>query len=131
MLGLFNGSLYELVLHQPPEAIHFGFLQADPVNNAVAKNIRVPVTNWDDPKTTYDNNSHQNQSLNNVFWDTDNRVLNMRALSRSLAQVLNSFNKAPGYYKANTTDPNYQDRLVSSDFALEMVQGVGLVSFIN
>lgn len=137
MLGIFRGSLYELVLHQPPEAIHFGFQQVfDDVSkqeNSVTKNLRVPTTNWDDPQTAYDTDTYQNEPLNNVFVDVDERVLDMTQLSKTLAAQLaaTGANGAPGYYQANPQDSNFKDHLVASDFALEMVQGVGLVSFIN
>jgi hypothetical protein len=137
MLGIFSGSLYELVLHQPPEAIHFGFLSVanDGGNNFVTKNLRVPTTSWDDPDTQYDADTYQNEKLSGVFVDTAERVLDMTALSKALAAQLAATgpNGAPSYYKAVSPDPdpNYKDHLVASDFGLEMVQGVGLVSFIN
>jgi hypothetical protein len=132
MLGIFNGALYELVLHQPPEAIHFGFPTIDVGNNAVTKTLRVPTTSWDDPDTKYDADTWQNQKLTGVFADQTARVLDMMALSKRLAVQLaaTGANGAPGYYQA-TPDSNHKDHLVASDFGLEMVQGVGLVSFIN
>lgn len=136
MFGLFEGDLYELVLHQPPEAIHFGFDQIEPNGEVgtVTKGLRVPTTNWDDPTTDYDANDHKAYPLKNVFVDPDSRVLDMMQVSRDLAAQLNALkpDRAPGYYKADPKqDPNFIDHLVSSDFGLEMVQGVGLVSFIN
>jgi hypothetical protein len=135
MLGIFNGPLYELVLHQPPEAIHFGFLTVanDGGNNFVTKTLRVPTTSWDDPDTKYDADTYQNQKLSGVFVDPADRVLDMTALSKALAAQLatTGANGAPAYYRATPPDANYKDHLVASDFGLEMVQGVGLVSFIN
>lgn len=131
MLGIFQGSLYELVLHEPPEAIHFGL---DEITPNVAKTLRVPTTNWDDPDTKYDTDTYQSVPLQNPFADATERVLDMVSLSKGLATNLAATGTygAPGYYKANPgTDKNYKDHLVSSDFALEMVKGVGLVSFIN
>lgn len=130
LFGLFQGQLFELVLHQPPEAIHFGFQTQNLSANAVTKNLRVPATSWDDKNATYDSQAYQQQALDNVFADTAHRVVDMARLSRALAATLESIGKAPGYYQA-APDSNHQDHLVSSDFALEMVQGVGLVSFIN
>jgi hypothetical protein len=135
MLGIFNGSLYELVLHQPPEAIHFGFqtVADEGGNNFVTKNLRVPTTSWDDPDTKYDADTYQNEKLSGVFVDPAERVLDMTALSKTLAAQLAATgpNGAPGYYQAVPKNSNYKDHLVASDFGLEMVQGVGLVSFIN
>lgn len=137
MMGIFQGSLYELVLHQPPEAIHFGFQQvfddASKQENSVTKNLRVPTTNWDDPETGYDTDKYQNKTLDNAFVNADERVLDMTQLSKGLAAQLAAVrtNGAPGYYRADPPDGNFKDHLVASDFALEMVQGVGLVSFIN
>src|SRR5579884_1642233 len=130
LIGLFQGQLYQLVIHQPPETIHFGIQTVTESSNSVTKNLRVPTTNWDDPNTLYDTQTYQNQSLTGIFTDNTNRVLNLYALSQALGQALNSVGKAPGYYQASP-DSNHKDHLVSSDFALEMVQGVGLVSFIN
>lgn len=129
LFGLFCGQLYQLVLHQPPEAIHFGFQSVDPGANRAAKDLRTPTSGWDDPDTKYDTQALRSQELNNVFVDGAHRVLNMLALSQTLAQKLNAVKKAPGYFE-NPPDPNHKDHLLSSDFALEMVQGVGLVSFI-
>ena len=135
LLGIFQGPLYELVLHQPPETVHFGFQQVTDENsqNSVNKTLRVPKTNWDDPDATYDTDTYQNQPLADVFADADERVLDMTQLSKALAARLASVvpNSAPGYYQATPSDTNHKDHLVASDFALEMVQGVGLVSFIN
>ena len=134
MLGIFQGPLYELVLHQPPEAIHFGFQQVDSGNgNSVTKNLRVPTTSWDDPDTQYDANTYQNEKLTDAFADPAERVLDITNLSQSLAAklVATGPNGAPGYYQADPSNANYKNHLVASDFALEMVHGVGLVSFIN
>lgn len=133
MFGIFEGELYELVLHQPPEAIHFGFQQVDTTANGVAKTLRVPTTNWDDPDTFYDADKYQNQALGTVFANPGDRVLDMTQLSRALAAKLAATgpNGAPGYYQTSPGNTNYKDHLVASDFGLEMVQGVGLVSFIN
>jgi hypothetical protein len=133
MLGIFEGDLYELVLHQPPEAIHFGFQQVDSTANGASKTLRVPTTNWDDPGTSYDADTYQNQPLGSVFVNAGDRVLDMTKLSRALAAKLAASGAigAPGYYQAAPANANYKDHLVASDFGLEMVQGVGLVSFIN
>lgn len=133
MLGIFSGELYELVFHQPPEAIHFGFMQVDTGADTVNKNLRVPTTNWDDPDAMYDADTYQNEPMTHVFADADARTLNMMALSKKLGAALaaTGTNGAPGYYQASPGNANYKDHLVSSDFGLEMVHGVGLVSFIN
>jgi hypothetical protein len=130
LFGIFEGQLFELVLHQPPEAIHFGFATENLSTNAVTKNLRVPDTSWDDPAATYDSQTYQNQELDGVFVDPAQRVVDLSRLSNAIAAKLASVNKAPGYYQPSP-DPDHKDHLVSSDFALEMVQGVGLVSFIN
>ena len=130
LLGLFTGQLFELVLHQPPEAIHFGFATERPSAGAVTKNLRAPSTSWDDPAASFDSQTYQNQELDGVFADAAHRVVDLAALSRAIGARLASVSKAPGYYQASP-DPDHKDHLVSSDFALEMVQGVGLVSFVN
>ena len=138
LFGIFEGELFELVLHQPPEAIHFGFdtISPDAVPNAVTKTLRVPTSNWDDPDTSYDADTHQGVVLSNVFVNPQERVLDMMALSKGLGAALagittGGVNGAPGYYSAAPADANFKDHLVASDFGLEMVHGVGLVSFIN
>lgn len=126
LIGLFDGQLYELVLHQPPEAIHFGFEQFDQQTNVVQKSMRVPTTNWDDPNTQYNNDDPAFKGLqfNGIFTDNTHRVLQLSALSAAMGQKLAARNIAPGYLQQT-------GELLSSDFGLEMVQGVGLVSFIN
>lgn len=130
LLGIFQGPLYELVLHEPPEAIHFGFDQLVP---DLTKTLRVPTINWDDPNTAYDTDTYQNQSVGTPYANQDARVLDMLQLSQQLGKMLSEIRAtaAPGYYETAPTDSNYKDHLVSSDFALEMVKGAGLVSFIN
>lgn len=131
LLGLFRGSVYELVLHQPPEAIHFGFQTIDPKQNQVTKVLREPTSDWDDENTSYTADSDHPATLDGVFYDSDSRVIDMMALSQKLGQ---SLSKKPGYYKnpaSKSGKDTYLDHLVSSDFGLEMVKGVGLVSFIN
>jgi hypothetical protein len=130
LLGLFQGQLYQLVLHQPPEAIHFGFQTVKSTNNQVTKNLRTPTTNWDDPLTYYDTQGHRGRTLDGIFTDRSRRVVDLVKLSQALAHELDSVGRAPGYYQP-APDMNHQNHLLSSDFALEMVQGVGLVSFIN
>lgn len=130
LFGIFEGPLYELVFHEPPEAIHFGFDQVSP---QLTKTLRIPTTNWDDPDTQYDTDTYQNQPVSNPYANQDERVLDMLQLSKQLGAMLaaKGANAAPGYYQATPANDNYKDHLVSSDFALEMVKGVGLVSFIN
>jgi hypothetical protein len=130
LFGLFHGQVFQLVVHQPPEAVHFGFAAQNPATNTATKNLRVPATSWDDPAATYDSQGHQHQQLDGVFADAARRVVDLSRLSRALAATLASVDAAPGYYQP-APDPNHKDHLVSSDFALEMVQGVGLVSFLN
>lgn len=131
LFGLFDGTIYELVIHQPPEAIHFGFIEVDLDGGQVNKNFRVPNNTWQSPEG-YDNENYKDQPLTGVFRDTKTRVLNMNELAKKLAQSFakEPINKIPGYYQANP-DAKHIDRFVASDFALEMVQTVGLVSFIN
>lgn len=137
LIGLFPGALYELVFHQPPEAIHFGFAAVNLGANSVTKTLRTPTLGWDDSSTSYDNQAHAGLTLGNVFVDATTRVVGLYGLSQTIGSTLAGFapvngqsSLAPGYY-APSPDANHQDHLVSSDFALEMVQGVGLVSFIN
>lgn len=132
LLGIFKGPLYELVFHEPPEAIHFGFDQVSP---NLTKTLRVPTVNWDDPGTQYNTDTYQDQPVNNPYADESARVLNMMQLSKQLGSMLAACTgfpaPAPGYYQASPINDNYKNHLVSSDFALEMVKGSGLVSFIN
>ncbi|MEL7114139.1 MAG: hypothetical protein AAGP08_00880 [Pseudomonadota bacterium] len=134
MLGIFEGDLYELVLHQPPDEIHFGFktVTLDTAEPKVTKNLRVPTSNWDNPDTKYDGGEYQDVPLTGIFADADARVVDMMATSKALGAALKSTgpNGAPGYYSA-TPNPDQKDHLVASDFGLEMVLGVGLVSYIN
>jgi hypothetical protein len=125
LIGLYSGSVYELVIHQPPEAIHFGFLTADPVGNVVQKSLRVPTPGWDDVSSyNTDENGYVNLPFQGVFTDNNNRVLDHQKMSQLIGQTFNTKGPAPGYFQA-------QGEMLSSDYGLEMVQGVGLVSFIN
>ncbi|PSL29019.1 hypothetical protein [Chitinophaga ginsengisoli] len=120
LIGLFNGPLYELVLHQPPEAIHFGFTAIDPVNNSVSKSLRVPAPGWDDAISYKED---KNVSFD-AFTDATHRVLDLQKMSQLMGQTFHKMGIAPGYFPQ-------QQAMLSSDFGLQMVQGVGLVSFIN
>jgi hypothetical protein len=130
LFGLFAGTLYQLVLHQPPEAVHFGFGSVDLAGGSATKDLRVPTPGWDDPDAAYDSQKWQDQPLKGVFADRDRRVVDLQATSRALAARLAAVGAAPGYYQAEP-DADHRDHLIASDFALEMVQGVGLVSFVN
>ncbi|MGH1354858.1 MAG: hypothetical protein ACRBBS_07255 [Thalassovita sp.] len=131
LFGLFHGDLFELVFHQPAEAIHFGFDSLTHVGGAahVAKDLRYPTQGWDAATSPY--KYLNDQPIANPFHDSDARVLDMMAISQSIGETLNQNNAAPGYYQASPTSDSYKNHLVSSDFGLEMVEGVGLVSFIN
>lgn len=128
LLGLFHGALYQLVLHQPPEAVHFGFQTQRPGSDRVTKDLRAPATSWDDRAATYE--PLPDRTLDGVFANAARRVVDLTRLSRAIAATLDTAGKAPGYYQA-APDADHQNHLVSSDFALEMVHGVGLVSYIN
>ena len=125
LIGLFNGPVYELVLHQPPEAIHFGFSGVDLVANSVSKSLRVPSPGWDAP-TAYNDaeKGFTNLPFTGVFTDATHRVLDLQKMSQLMGQTFSSKGIAPGYFPK-------EGEMLSSDFGLEMVQGVGLVSFIN
>ena len=110
LFGLFQGQLFELVLHQPPEAIHFGFEAQDAGANRVSKTLRVPATSWDDRAATYDSQTYEQQPLDGVFADAAHRVVDMARLSRALAATLASIGKAPGYYQAM---PDTNHRIIS------------------
>ncbi|WP_106743597.1 hypothetical protein [Yoonia maritima] len=136
LFGIFKGELFELVFHQPAEAIHCGFDQINPTASPpnVIKDLRYPTAGWQQEKSPY--NSLSQKQMDNAFHDPSERVLNMAAISEWMATTLKKDGTAPGYYQAagagNTPPPEpYIDHLVSSDFGMEMVQGVGLVSFIN
>jgi len=124
LFGLFRGQLCQLVLHQPPEAVHFGVDTQDPQGNQITKTLRVPSTGWDDPQARYTTQTEQHLPFDQVFADAARRVVDLHQLSRAMGAALAAIGKDPGYYAQ-------EDRLLSSDFALEMVKGVGLVSFVN
>lgn len=131
ILGLFVGRLYELVIHQPPEAVHFGFSRVDAASGTVHKTLRVPRKTWSDPQG-YDGETHRDVALDDVFADPSRRVLGMARVAKAMAQKLAApeIDRAPGYYQPKP-DGEHRDGLLSSDFALEMVHAVGLVSFIH
>ena len=137
LFGIFSGELFELVFHQPAEAIHCGFDKINPTATPpnLLKDLRYPVGGWTQESATYKNLS--NQKAPNPFHNTSERVVDMAGLSQWMGATLDANGTAPGYYKPPTTPGDtppaapYVDHLVSSDFGMEMVQGVGHVSFIN
>lgn len=131
LFGLFQGELFELVFHQPAEAIHFGFDNVTYSGGTaqVSKDLRYPTEGWDAATSPYE--YINDEPITNPFHDSDARVLDMMAISQSIGASLAKNKAAPGYYQASPSSDTYKNHLVSSDFGLEMVEGVGLVSFIN
>jgi hypothetical protein len=107
MIGLFAGVIYQLDLHEAPQALHFG------VDAGGKKSLRYdaagPFHKLGEPMPADPANQ-----VPLFFRDAGRRVLDVAKLSADLNGKLHS----------GAADP-----LPSSDFALQMIEGVGMVSF--
>ena len=152
LFGMFEGEIYRLDLHEPSEGIHFGF---DTALNAdqLAKKLRNTLDG-----TSLGQNSIQagdlssaqvfrpygfNQGEDPSETNKGGQVVNLYNMSALLYSQLNKANAGPGYQepvasvmvdgnpKPVSNLPDSLSPLASSDFALQMVEGVGMVSFYN
>ena len=103
VIALFDGVATRIDLHEPPEGLHFGFDMPDKGDIARAaffKKLRNPD----------DRNTLAKSSANAIYRDVGNGVVAIDALAQQMrADVGGTFTAA--------------------EFALEMIEGVGLVSF--
>lgn len=103
LIGLFEGVIHRLDIHEAPQGLHFG------VDAGGMKSLRCDREGQPQPvgKPT-------GQQVGLKWRDAGRRVLDVAALSASMRTELGTPGKGP---------------LPSSDFALQMIEGVGLVSF--
>lgn len=147
LIGIFEGELYRLDLHEPAEGLHFGFDTDPDSNDALEKGLRDPGTGEKigSQKTL----STQQLNTNNIFRNggsasgpnTGGQVVNLYNLSALMFQTLGTdavgYNEPAASQLKNETPVNVSglsdnaNPLVSSDFALQMIEGVGMVSFYN
>lgn len=149
LIGIFEGEIYRLDLHEPSEGVHFGFDLAS--SDLLSKKLRDPATGTEiDPSKA--SLSPEDLNNNQIFRDggsagdpsTGNpggQVLNLYNLSTLLNKSLQAAGFAPGYTEPTASVlingtptnvsglPDTSNPLVSSDFALQMIEGVGMVSF--
>jgi len=95
LFGIFSGELFELVFHQPAEAIHCGFDKINPTATPpnLLKDLRYPVGGWTQESATYKNLS--NQKAPNPFHNTSERVVDMAGLQRPMSTI--SFRQTLGW----------------------------------
>ncbi len=150
LLALFEGQAYRVDIHEPSEGLHFGF-EGGASSGKLIKRLRDPEQGTSVPDQSI---SHEDLLSNNVFRaygklddsgpNKGGEVINMYKMSHLLYNGLNAAGKGPNYEepvpsiltnkphekKPIVSDPNAHP-LVSSDFALQMITGVGMVSFYN
>ncbi|HMQ48467.1 MAG TPA: hypothetical protein PKA00_06120 [Saprospiraceae bacterium] len=148
LIGLFEGETYQLDIHEPSEGLHFGFdTETDNGLDQLSKNLR-DMSNGSKLSSV----SNAELAAAQVFrkdstpaqGNRGGQVVNMYNLSALLFEKLTA-NKV-GYTQpvasvlVNDTPPAVPvsglpatgvNALTSSDFALQMVEGVGMVSFFN
>ncbi|MEL6865018.1 MAG: hypothetical protein AAFP19_11385 [Bacteroidota bacterium] len=110
LLVLFVGDFYQVDIHQAPQGIHFGF---DKRGDELVKVLRKTHVNKKD-NTVEEIPFRGDRSMN---------VVDMSKLSEKMAGAMSDL---PDYCKKLPTP-----RLLASDFALQMVEGVGMVRFIR
>jgi hypothetical protein len=105
LIGLFGGTIYQLDIHEAPQGLHFG------VDAGNVKSLK-----YDRAEGVHRlGNPVAGASCPVPFRDTTRRVIDIHQLSKDLRQALkNSDGAGP---------------LSSTDFALQMIQGVGMVTF--
>ena len=146
LIGIFEGELYRLDLHEPSEGLHFGFDTDPDSNDALQKTLRDPATG---EKLAAKTLSTTQLNTGNVFRNGGSangpnpggQVVNLYNLSVLMFQTLGAastnYTEPPASMLKNeqpVTVPGVGDKanpLVSSDFALQMIEGVGMVSFYN
>jgi hypothetical protein len=108
LLGLFDGEIEVLDIHEQPETVHFGFdyNKAESKANQISKFPRTPLGRESDKDIT--------PTALNDFYDEGNRIIRPLAL----AEAIKSENL--GY-----------DQFTSAQFALSMIEGVSRVRFIR
>jgi hypothetical protein len=145
--GLFEGDCYRLDLHEPSEGLHFGFDASE--DDSLIKKLRDPRTGTSlatPPLAAADFDAHHvfRRASNSADPDAPGRsgqVLNLYNLSALLFDTLTE--AQVGYEEpvaALSVDGSEtpvsglsadMHPLAASDFALQMVHGVGMVSFYN
>jgi hypothetical protein len=115
LLALFAGTAYQVDIHEAPQGLHFGVDTAEKRNVKLLKyNQATGVHRLGDPL--------DGASVPVPFRDEGRRVVDIHKLSCALRQSLDE--------KLNPTNIASFVPLVSTDFALQMIQGVGMVTFL-
>ncbi len=152
IIGIFEGETYQLDIHEPSEGLHFGF---DTTAGSTADQLFKNLRSAQDGSAINIELKPDDFTQNQVFrpgtdQSQDNKggqVVNLYNLSALMFKTLNELpdkNMRPGYTEkpvaSTITDgvtspvsglPDTMYQLASSDFALQMVEGVGMVSFFN
>ena len=153
LLGIFEGDIYQLDIHEPSEGLHFGFDLDN--NDLLSKSLRNPkdgtMLSGNDSSITNDQMVNGDifraykPLVGSIKAGSGGEVVNMYKLSALLYEQLNKANLGPSYKEPLPQfinqgngprqvlpgNPENANPLVSSDFALQMVEGVGMVSFYN
>jgi len=102
LIGIVQGELYSLKIHQAPEALHFGIDCITDDGKGFKKNLR----------TTDEGKIKESQKVIH-FREGDKKVLPISALSEQMREDLS----LP------------KDKFTSAEFALEMIEGLKLIEF--
>ena len=152
LFGIFEGDVYRLDIHEPSEGLHFGF-DPDGANNLMKK-LRKPTDGTaldpSDALTNADLNEAQifrkyAPAGDPIEPGSGGEVVNMYKLSALMYKQLRKAISLPNYKEplpnienGDSTkvpvlpgSPEDANPLVSSDFAMQMVEGAGMVSFIK
>jgi hypothetical protein len=115
LLALFQGTAHQVDIHEAPQGLHFG---VDTVESRSAKflkyNQATGVHRLGDPL--------DGPPVPVPFRDEARRVVDIHKLSCALRQALDE--------KLGPANITNSVPLVSTDFALQMIQGVGMVTFL-
>lgn len=148
LFGIFEGETYQLDIHEPSEGLHFGFdTETDNGKDQLSKKPRDMTTGDELPAITNAELTAAKVFRNDGTPPEGNQggqVVNMYNMSALLFEKLTAAkvgytqpvasvleNDSPPAIPVSGLPKTGVNSLTSSDFALQMVEGVGMVSFIN
>lgn len=143
LLGFFKDEVYRLDIHEPSEGLHYGFDLDD--NEHLCKSLRNQNGTTLTPPITLSNSDLKNHQIfrSNTVSNAPNtggQVINLYKLSKLMFETLkpNYLQPSARVHDVNSgTDmlvkglDDNANALLSSEFALQLIEGVGMVSFIN
>jgi len=117
LLCFFEGEIKQLIIHEHPEALHFGVDRSNDPPYTNSKSLKYPVkTNSHEAGTQIPDNVAPPVKLAPYFRDTHTRVLKIADLAGPIQKEL-------------TEKIDYTGPFTAAEFALEMIEGVEAVIF--